>query len=344
MADICSLQGLLFLKMIYKIPYNMSMFALMEKVMNSAKTAYHRGGENPTMELENDNRCPHCKSDYIVCKELDMVCMDCYANLGADIDHGPEWRNDKNTGEDLSRCNLTRNEMLPESSLSTCVLIGPHANKAQYDLQRTMTWNSIPHHERSLRSKLDDISYTCRINDIPDGIIEYAQHQYYKLLKALEENNVTRRRGKNDAGMKAAALFFSLQDDGKPRTYKEIAKLFNIEPRYASEGINMFNEFVRPNGKVTVYSDYIDEFCRNMNLSKEIADRVTVIADRADQLGILETNTPTSFVAGCIYYVAVEHGLSIHPDHITASCCVSAPTVNKVCKKLFSRAIDLSAD
>lgn len=288
--------------------------------------------------------CPHCSSDYLVQKDLDTVCMDCGANLGSSIDHGPEWRNDKTTGEDLSRCNLTRNEMLPESSLSTCVLLGPNATKAQYDLQRTMTWNGVPHHERSLRVKMDDISHICKINDIPDGIVEYAQHQYFKLLGELEKNNVTRKRGKNDAGMKAAALFFSLQDDGKPRTYKEIAKLFGIEPKYASEGINMFNEYVRPNGKVTIYSDYIDEFCRNMNLSKVICDRVTNIADKADQLGILENNTPTSIVAGCIYYVSVEYALSIKPGDIANSCNVSAPTINKVCNKLFSRAVDLVDD
>lgn len=316
----------------------MSMFTLMQKAMSSARS------QDDDREKFNEERCPHCNSNYLAQKELDVVCMDCGANLGADIDHGPEWRNDKNTGEDLSRCNLTRNEMLPESSLSTCVLIGPNASKAQYDLQRTMTWHSIPHHERSLRVKMDDISHICHVNQIPDGIIEYAQHQYFKLLKALEDNNVTRKRGKNDAGMKAAALFFALQDDGKPRTYKEIAKLFNIEPKYASEGINMFNEYVRPNGKVTIYSDYIDEFCSNMALSREVADRVTNIADRADKLGILENNTPTSIVAGCIYYVVVEYALSIKPSDIADSCGVSAPTINKVCHKLFNRAMDLGDD
>jgi transcription initiation factor TFIIB len=315
----------------------MDMFKLMQKAIDSEKT-------RPTDDRPVDERCPQCDSDCLVQKEQDTVCHNCGANLGADIDHGPEWRNDKNTGEDLSRCNLTRNEMMPESSLSTCLLIGPNASKAQYDLQRTMTWNSIPHHERSLRVKMDDISYICRVHDIPDGIMEYAQHQYFKLLKALEEKSVTRKRGRNDAGMKAAAIFFALQDDGKPRTYKEIAKIFNIEPKYVSEGINMFNEYVRPNGKVTVYSDYIDEFCRNMNLGKEVADRVSSIADRADQLGILENNTPTSIVAGCIYYVAVEYALPIKPCDIADCCKVSAPTINKVCNKLFTRAMDLAGD
>jgi len=289
------------------------------------------------------NRCPHCNSDYLCQKDPDIVCLDCGANLGANIDNTPEWRNDKNSGEDLSRCNLTRNEMLPESSLSTCIMLGPHATRAQYDLQRTMVWSSIPHNERSLRNKINDISYICHINDIPEAIIEAGQHHYFKLIRTLESLHVTRKRGKNDAGMKAAALFTAFQDSGKPRTYKELARLFGIESRYVSEGINLFDEYVRPNNKskCTVYSDYIEQCCRNLDLSQEICDRVIVIADKANALGILENNTPISIVAGCIHYAAVEYALPLKPMDIAISCNVSAPTINKVCNKLFGRAIDL---
>jgi transcription initiation factor TFIIB len=316
----------------------MSMFSLMQKAINSTME------NNIEPETEYNEHCPRCQSTFLGHKNLDVVCMDCGASLGPDIDHGPEWRNDKNSGEDMSRCNLTRNEMLPQSSLSTCVAIGPNASKAHYDLQRTMTWNGVPHNERSMRNKMDDISYVCRNHDIPESIIDYAQHQYYKIIKGLETNDVTRKRGKNDAGMRAAALFISFQDDGKPRTYKEIAKLFNIESKYVSEGINIFYEYVRPNGKVTIYSDFIEEFCRNMNLGLSVCNRVTNIADKADTLGILENNTPTSIVAGCIYYVAVEFALPLKPADVANSCGVSAPTINKVCNKLFNRAMDLADD
>lgn len=334
----------------------MSMFEEMKKAMQAMNTPTTTTTDSEANAFSDEDdlvakymnvpseKCPHCDSAYLAHKNLDLVCMDCGVNLGPDIDHGPEWRNDKNTGEDMSRCNLTRNEMLPESSLSTCISIRGNAHKVDYDLQRIMTWNGVPHNERSLRNKLDDISYVCSTHEIPGSIIEYAQHQYYDLIKNLEKHNVTRKRGKNDSGMKAAALFIAFQDDGKPRTYKDIAKIFGIEPKYVSEGINMFYKYVRPNGKVTIYSDYIEEFCRNMNYSQEICDRVTTIADKADTLGILENNTPTSIVAGCIHYVAIEYGLPIKASDVAVSCGVSAPTINKVCNKLLNRAIDLVDD
>jgi transcription initiation factor TFIIIB Brf1 subunit/transcription initiation factor TFIIB len=322
----------------------MNMFTIMEKAIKTELESRKKHKTDMVINDEYHERCPRCDSDHLAHKSIDVICMNCGVNLGSDIDHGPEWRNDKTTGEDMSRCNLTRNDMLPESSLSTCISVRPNAPKVDYDLQRTMTWNGVPHHERSLRNKMEDISYVCQMHDIPNSVVEYAQHQYYALITALETNNLTRKRGRNDAGMKAAAIFIAFQDDEKPRTYKEIAKIFNIEPKYVSDGINLFYKYVRPNGKITIYSDYIEEFCRNMNLGQHICDRVTRIADKADSLGILENNTPTSIVAGCIYYVAVELALPIKPADVAISCVVSAPTINKVCNKLFNRAMDLADD
>ena len=69
--------------------------------------------------------------------------------------------------------------------------------------------------------------------------------------------------------------------------------------------------------------------------------RVANVADKADELGILETNTPASMVAGCIYYVVTEYGLSVKPAEIAARCNISVPTILKVSEKLFKRSVDL---
>ncbi len=306
-------------------------------------------GIKPSVEqrIETDyilDSCPACGSENIGCQDLCNVCLECGTNLGSDIDHKPEWRNDTNTGEDLSRCNLARNDMLPESSYSTCVMLKHNATKAQYDLQRTMIWSGVPYNERAMKNKMDDISYICKKHDIPEAIIECAHKSYYEVIQKLEEQKHKRKRGNNDTGLRAAAVFLAFQDDGKPRTYKEIAKLFDIESKYVSEGINMLEDLVRVNGKVSIYSDYIDEFCSSLDLNMEMRNRVANIADKADKLGILENNTPTSIVAGCINYVAVEMALPIRPADIASRCKVSPPTINKVCNKLFRRALDLADD
>jgi len=288
-----------------------------------------------------DVACPECSSSDIYIHGSDSICVSCGTNLGSEMDYRPDWRNDNGTGDDMSRCNLPRSVMLPESSLSTCVRVDYKANKTAYDMKRTMIWNSIPHHERAMKSKIDDISCVCRMHNIPDIIMEYAQETYHSIIKALEERNDIRRRGKNDKGLQAAALFISYKDQHKPKTYKEIAQIFGIESKYVSDGINIFHDLLRPKDKVSVYTDFIEEFCDSLNMITDHKSRVAHVANRAEYLGILETNTPASMVAGCIYYVITEYGLPVKPAEISARCNVSVPTILKVSEKLFKRSLDL---
>ena len=310
-----------------------TMYELMEQAL---------GYNKPEIDITSDKPCPECcVKDYMMCHGSDIICTNCGTNFGADIDYRPDWRTDNGSGEDMTRCNLPRSELLPQSSLSTCVRLDYRSGKIGHDMKRTMIWNSIPHAERSMRSKIEDISCICRLHNVPDIIMEYAQETYHSIIRALEENKDVRRRGKNDKGLQAAALFISYQDQHKPKTYKEIAALFDIESKYVSDGINIFHDLLRPDAKVSVYADFISEFCDSLNMLKEHKVRVSFVSDKADSLGILETNTPASMVAGCIYYVVIEYGLNIKPSEISARCNVSVPTILKVSEKLFKRSLDL---
>jgi len=291
-----------------------------------------------------ESGCPECKSNNICSMIYGDTCLDCKINIGSPIDYKAEWRTDAAGGEDMSRCNIAKNPLLPESSNSTTIMLDGRANKSMHDLQRSIIWSSVPYNERSMRTKMDEIASVCRINDIPHAIIEYSQFLYHKLINVLEDNDKKRRRGKNDAGIRAAAVFIAFQEDNKPRTYKEIATMFSIEPKYVSDGIKLFTEFFQEDMRVAAYTDYIDDFCNGLDLSEEIKARIISIADKAEKLGILENHAPTSIVAGCISYVSIENDLNINVSDIEDRCKVSAPTINKICFKLFRRAVDLTDD
>jgi transcription initiation factor TFIIIB Brf1 subunit/transcription initiation factor TFIIB len=292
-------------------------------------------------ECSNSLTCPMCHSSEMFVKDHEEMCLGCGINTGSAVDYKPSWRND--VGDDINRCNLVNNEALPQSSFSTCMLMGQRASKVHYDLQRTIVWTSIPYHERSLRNKMEEISITCKEHDIPEAIIEYAQRLYTRVIQELESRALKRKRGNNDTGLRAASVFYAFQDDGKPRNYKEIASMFKIEPKYVSDGIKLFTELIRPDSKVAVYSDFIDVLCDGLGIiSDALRDRISDVADRVNQLGILENSTPTSVVAGCIYYVIVENALDMKISEIASKCNVSQPTITKVCNKLFRRSIDLA--
>jgi transcription initiation factor TFIIB len=313
------------------------MFALMKNtIQDTMRHPKNKPHDDDMEELE----CPACGEYAIGIQISDEICTSCKSNLGSMIDHKPEWRNDA-MGDDMSRCNLAKNPMLPESSYSTTISFSK-LNKALYELQRSLVWTSIPYHERSMKMKMDEIGITCRAKDIPLAIIEYTQTLYFNIITALETNGLKRKRGKNDMGLRGASLFMAFHEDGKPRTYKEIAGVFEIEPKYVSDGLKLFSELLKASApKVTLYNDYIEEFCLNLNLTEEITLRIRFIADKAETLGILENHAPTSVVAGCIYYVSIEYALPLALSEIEDICGVSGPTISKICDKLFKRTIDL---
>ena len=82
----------------------------------------------------------------------------------------------------------------------------------------------------------------------------------------------------------------------------------------------MLYSYLREDNKVSDYTDYIVEFCQNMKLTEDTINRVTEVANRANYLGILENNKPTSIVADCIHYVSSDSGLNINPNDISRQC------------------------
>lgn len=306
-----------------------------------------KGKPNKSALIADDHSCPQCGSTNIVLSDYNInVCLSCKSSLGVELDFRPEWRND-DKGEDMSRCNMPRNELLPDSSMAICIG-GRTRGLLSSDLARTLTWNSVPHHERSLQYKLNSISYVCKMNDISDAIIESTSKLYHDIIRKLEEVQSKRKRANNDKGLMAGALYISFLIYRKPKTYADVAQIFEIETRYVSAAVSLFSKYfpnLIPQSDSTEPSsnmaDLITEFCDALNMQAEHKARVKNIVDRVLKLGILENNIDTSVVAGSIFFVASEYGLPIKPSDINERCHVSVPTINKVCDKITSRAVDL---
>ena len=269
--------------------------------------------------------------------------------VGDIIDYGAEWRNDTE-GKDNTRCGMPIDNLLPETSISSGA--GLHyygyGKKIYADIQRTCIHNSQPYEERSLKERFDNIALKCRTFAITPAIIEYTQSIYYDIREALDKDpNLKRKRGNNDQGLQAAALYHAFQQDGHPKTYREIAQIFHINPDYVSDGIKLFKYLTNDNQiyetKTNQYSDYINGYCDRLHLDLAIKRRVIEVANKANKLGILDSNTPTAIVAGCIYYVIIESGIaSINKETIKRQCRVSIPTITKVCDKLYQHTIELA--
>lgn len=310
--------------------------AFMHRLQRIATPSSEMLDAKPT-QINDEVHCACCNSTNIVEYEAYHVCMDCQSTVDQDIDYRPDWN--RTAG---SRSNLQKNDRLPQSSMST-VIYSSKSTKLSKEMKRMFTWNSTPHNERALKIKIADISIVCKTNHVSPAISEYAQDLYAKLVEQMGTLNLKKKRGNNDIGLQGAALFVSFQSHRKPRTYQEIATMFGIDSHYVSSGINTYNEIMEKAeySRSDKQEDFVQGFAECLKLEKKYVDRVFDVMGKANELCILENNTPISVVAGCIYYVVNEYGLSINAQTLQDLCKVSVPTINKVYDKLNRRSIDL---
>ena len=271
-------------------------------------------------------------------------CANCGIDMNA-IDYTQEWRNDAD-GEDQTRCGKAIDKHMIQYSLSTGIQMGMGARntKLYKDIQRAVIWNSIPTGERALKERFENIETKCSLNDIDNATIEQVKDLYYEINEKMENLKIKRKRSFNNEGIQAAALLYVYKMRGKPRTVKEVSKIFGIESKYASAGVKIFSTLMGDtyNVNISKYDDFIDRFCDKLNLQRHVKTRVEEIANKANKLGILESNAPISVVAGCIYFVLTEAAISsINKSQVAKVCGVSSQTVDQVCKKLFDNTLKL---
>lgn len=298
---------------------------------------------NQKKELFQCERCD-CLGRIISIKGVE-TCDICGIIYGNSLDYGAEWRNDVEKGDDKNRCGMPINNMMLVSSYSTGISMNGYSNKKIYnDIKRAIIWNSKPYAERALEDRFNNIYYKCKKHSISDAIIEYAQTIYYDVIKELLDTEICKtKRGHNNEGLQAAAVYQAFQDDGRPKTYKEIAIIFDIDSLYVSNGIKIFRGLMKKTKKCnyeiksSCYLDYVVKYSDILNLQECDRAETIRVANIANDLKILDNNTPVAIIAGCIYYVIIISGNSeISKTAIEAACKVSIPTINKVSDKLLS--------
>ncbi len=309
---------------------------------------FEKMGISNKFKSDNDiTLCSNCKSASIdILTDGTTSCSGCGINFGDTIDSNAEWRYDPD-GIDQSRCGMPVDNRFIESSYAmTTSSIGKGGKRKAYDdIQRIMNWNGVHNREKSMKKRFNNIDESCKMFGISTAIINYAQDIYYNVYNALvEDDSYSDYRADNNKGLQAAAVFYAFQEDGHPKTYKEIAHMFNINTKHISEGLKVFNDLMKEkyNRINNSYSGYIDDYCNRVNLDESIKARVKEVANKADELQILDDKTPTSIVAGCIYYVVMENAISsLKKSVLSKKLDVSAPTITKVCDILLHYTVDL---
>jgi transcription initiation factor TFIIB len=152
-------------------------------------------------------------------------------------------------------------------------------------------------------------------------------------------------RGCNRDGTKAASIYISCKVNGCPRTSHEIAKIFQLDKTSATHGCSLameiLNNIDRNNGieeatdsLITKPSHFIARFCSSLGISGKHVLLCLFIANKIDELRIIQDNAPHSIAAGVVYFVCQLFDINVSKTDIKHACGVSEVTINKCYKKI----------
>jgi transcription initiation factor TFIIIB Brf1 subunit/transcription initiation factor TFIIB len=119
-----------------------------------------------------------------------------------------------------------------------------------------------------------------------------------------------------------------------PRSSKEIAKMFDIDPIVLNKGNSRFQTLLQINVSSSSPLDFISRYCSNLDMKMEDIENCKLLAKYLDETEIMSDDSPTSSCASILYYYSKKRGLGISKKQFSDVCQVSEVTVEKGFKKL----------
>jgi len=294
--------------------------------------------------------CPDChRATEVVLDHAtgDTVCTECALVLEAHyIDEGSEWRSfaDDGGGEDSdpSRVGGPNDPFLSNAPLVTRITYsGPQK------VQGAVSGNALPRmrvnvggadHEQSLVEAFRAIA------DMADrlGLVATIRDGAKDVYKKLDEAKVCPRGRKRDE-FYAACLFVACRNEGKPRTYKELATATSAGAAAKKEVGRMTTHIKKVLGEeagqvmdigVVHAADYMRRFCSRLGMGNQEMRAAQEAARRLDDSLDVRRN-PESIAAAISYMVVQRAGASKTVRDVSMATGVAEATIKEAHKDLI---------
>lgn len=295
----------------------------------------------------NETSCPNCHSNNVKLQAGSYICFNCYSLLENTFDEGGEWKtyqNDSTNGTN-PRCSLQVNPYLPETSSHTFMKTNETAAGDRYSqrFHQLSSW-MVPHHEKSLNSRLHDIVYFGNLCNLPGNVIEFTKQIYVEFteLQPIYKKKKSSRGDCHNAIL-AVILLVASKEYGIRRSPDDICDGVGITTTDFTKATNLVFSVLQhshlldiSNHQYIVNSgDYINSFCRALDItSPKIIEQIYEIEKKVQDLKILKRHTPQASAAGIIFFVGKMRNIQIDRHDYDTKCGVSLPTLNKVYETL----------
>lgn len=291
---------------------------------------------NVTKKETNHNVCSSCQSSNIIIKtQGEKVCKDCGVSEMNVFNHSTEY----NENDNSYSYGCPSNHFFPKSSLGTSIKCKGYSRLSLIQKQGQM-----PYKEKSLLETLKKIQQKCVDYGIDQSTIDTAKLLYKKISDS--KHTTGKRKGKsrimrcvNLISIIAACLFNACKMQGKPRSPKEIADIYDLEIKNINNGCRKFEELVGINtvhteNKTSTSTDFIERFGKKLNMSDEHIKITKNMSINIEKLDIASTHEPPSIAAGCILLVSTKYNLGIDKKEISDVFKISDVTISKTFRKI----------
>ena len=294
---------------------------------------------------DNRERCEQCTSSLAFSDEGFLTCTNpkCGIIYKDILDQTAEWRYygaDDNQSSDPTRCGMPINPLLVESSYGCKVICLGSSSYEMRKIRRYTEWQSMPYSEKSRYEESQRIITMAQQAGIPKLIIDDALI-YHKKISEYDQTF----RGDNKDGLIAASIYVSCRINNYPRTVKEIATIFHLDPKSANRGCKhaqtIINDLEKDldNSEKTVFfkttpEAFIERYCSRLNVNLELTQLCKFISIKIDKMNLMPENTPNSIAAGVVYFVSQFCRLNVSKREIRNVSEISEVTINKCFKKM----------
>jgi transcription initiation factor TFIIB len=249
------------------------------------------------------------------------------------LDHTAEWRyygpEDSSKTGDPARCGPPVSDLIPSIGSILTATGTSRRSLGSKMIRRYQTWNALTYRERTLYSVFDTLNSTASKHGISPIVLEEAKNMY----KRVSEEKIF--RGNNRAAVIAACLYVSFLTNNVPRSYKEVAEMFNVKMTCMTSACKVVQYMRDLNVALSTPLDFVNRFCTNLGMDDDFRERCRKLVLLATQMDLLCEYTPPSAVAGCIVLCADLMGVQLHKRMIANVCQVSVVTIGK-CYKAVS--------
>lgn len=251
-----------------------------------------------------DEFCTDCKAyTPIVFDHMagDIICSECGLVLEShSIDETSEWRTfaDESKDKDPNRVGAPSDPLLCGGGLGTVITkIGASCDSSFSSSRVINQWQKVAQNpDASL------INNFKRIGNMADtlGLMETIKSHAKELYKKVTDQNAC--RGRNLSPIMAACLYYACQEEGVPRTMKEIAMVTKgATKKDIYRAKRLVREKLEIGNKVIHAGDLARRYCSNLGLNNLVTKAVLETVKKSEEFDIRRTST--SILATIIYMI-----------------------------------------